>query len=105
MTHLKENLKIFLAIIVSFILVMILSKTIFIVPTPRININFIANLFKPSKNNLPAIAQMTPIAKGIYAKEDPINKTVYLRYTKDVQWNQQVINYNGQQIKLMIPKK
>lgn len=55
-------------------------------------------------SNIPA-SQMSMISKGVYAKEDEGLKTVYIRITQDANWDAQIIDYNGQKIKILIPKQ
>lgn len=54
--------------------------------------------------NIPA-SQMNSVAQGVYAKEDTNLKTVYIRMTNDVSWDAQIIDYQGQKIKILVPKQ
>ena len=103
-----SGIKIIFSLVASLIITIILSKTFFSFNTPRFNISYLAKLF-PKKNNygkfttIP-LSSMTPIAKGIYAKEDKELKTVYIRVTKDAEWQEKIIESNGHKILLRYPK-
>lgn len=111
------DLKIFSGLIVSLFLVIILSKFLFIFPTPRINPmfivdirNYLAHLFLPK--NIPAstfysqlpINELSTIAPGVYAKKDEKNNTIYIRFTKDAVWEDKVIVSEGKTFTIRYPK-
>ncbi len=107
-------------LVFSLLLTYVLSKTVFLASTPRINKTFFANL-KNLPNNLIAslsqksnnaakkfeslpVSALKPITKGIYAGEDDTGKVVYIRVTNDVEYEEKVINYEGRKIKVRFPK-
>jgi hypothetical protein len=47
---------------------------------------------------------MKKISKGVYAKEDKDLGTVYIKFTKDVRWEEKMITVNGQKILLRVSK-
>jgi hypothetical protein len=47
---------------------------------------------------------MKQISKGIYAKEDKELGTIYIKISKDIQWEEKIINVNGQKILLKVSK-
>jgi uncharacterized protein YycO len=101
-----SGVKIVFSLVVSLIITIILSKTLFSFNTPRFNISYLVRLFP--KNNYGKLAtiplsSMTQISKGIYAKEDKELKTVYIRVTKDAQWQEKIIESNGHKILLRYP--
>lgn len=128
----KNHLKLLLIMLGAFVFSSVLSKTIFLASTPRINkvfiakvINlpgtlmkntntFIANLGKPSLTvtqksklqefeRLPLTA-LKPVASGVYAKDDLQNNIVYIKMTSDMQFDEQVMTINGKQVKVRFPK-
>lgn len=58
----------------------------------------------PYKNLLTTpLSAMTPIAQGVYAKEDKDLKTIYVRITKEAKWEEKFIEINGQKILIRYP--
>lgn len=51
------------------------------------------------------VASLNLIATGIYAKEDKNSSTIYVRVTKDAQWEEKVIEIDGKKITLQFPKQ
>lgn len=119
--HKNTSTKIILALIVSFILTKLAVANIFLANTPVINkasiadkVNstkyFFASLFTKSSNQDFASIEKLPtsalksLATGVYAKEDAQGDVVYIRVTKDMQWEEKVITYNGKQITIRVPK-
>jgi hypothetical protein len=54
-------------------------------------------------NNLPLTA-MQQLSKGVYAYRDTSDNILYIKVTKDMEYEERVLNYNGKQIKLRFPK-
>lgn len=52
-----------------------------------------------------ATSQMDLVSSGVYAKEDTTLKTVFIRITQDASWDAQIIDYQGQKIKILVPKQ
>lgn len=110
--HISNYLKIGVALIVAFIVTSISTSTLFYPSYPRLNPQFLANIAKlfQKKNpydelkNLPLTA-MKKVSKGIYAIEKPTLNTVFVRITKDAEWNETIIEYNGKRFKILLPKK
>lgn len=115
MNRFKDFIKIISALVIAFIIVSLASSTLFIQPTPRINPLFfadiktyLADLF-PKKNSafsyssLPLNA-LTPLSKGVYAINDKVNKTIYIRFTNDVEWDEKVIQSEGKTYTIRFPK-
>ena len=130
----KEIVKIILSMVIALVIAQLSTRTIFMANTPRINKIFIAKLIKlpqsvlkstqefiaknsnkntvPStaslNNNLPQnnipVSAMKEVSKGIYAKEDTENNVFYIHITKDMEFEEKILNYNGKQIKLRFPK-
>lgn len=125
------HLKIGLALFIGLVLTNFLSRSVFIANSPAINKAFISglqmlpqNLFNSSTKqqaqpvakktvpsetptsfsfeNLP-VSALKFLGKGIYAKEKN-NNVVYIRVTKDVEFEEKDITYNGKVIKVMFPK-
>lgn len=48
---------------------------------------------------------LNKVAQGVYAKEDSETNTVYIRLTKDIQWETRTIDWNGKKIQALFPKK
>lgn len=111
------KIKILLAVMFSFVVSRFLSNTVFISGSTRVNTAFfaqipsyISSVFRPAQNvdfarirSLPNTA-LKSVGKGVYAKDDETGKFVYIRVTKDAQWEERIINYNGKQIKVSFPK-
>ena len=115
----QAKIKIIFVLIISFILAGFVSKNLFLANSPRINETFLANLkawpqdliasivnrgqpdYKKFEN-LPVTA-LKPVASGVYAGEENGN-VVYIRVTKDAQYEERVINYEGKQITIRVPK-
>lgn len=131
--QITQKTKIFLAILISLVIVTLTSNVIFIANTPRLNKLFLTELInlpqtvvdnskafltslglsqkEKNKNeaiknlsNLP-LSQLKPIAKGVYAKEDISNNIYYVRVTKDADFEERIIDYRGQKIKIRFPKR
>ncbi len=50
------------------------------------------------------LSAMTKMSKGVYAKEDKELGTVYIKITKDAEKTEQIIESNGQKIKIVYIK-
>lgn len=44
------------------------------------------------------------MSKGVYAKEDKKTNIVYIRITKDAEWEEKTVTIDGKLTKIMIPK-
>ncbi len=127
----NQKVKIVLTIAMALILSSGLSNTIFLASTPRINkpslaklknlpgtlvnnsANFLASLFNPRDkiikekigqfSTLP-VSSMQRIGTGVYAQEDKKDNVVYIRVTKDAQWDERQINFQGKIITVRFPK-
>ncbi len=69
---------------------------------------FITSFFQKNTIDFAKIEQLPvsalkPIGKGIYAKEEN-GDVVYIRVTKDVEFEEREINYEGKKIKVRFPK-
>jgi len=123
-----RKVKIIGALIVSLLFVMFISKIVFVDNTPKVSVNFLANLRNApllvweSLSSLGKTSSMkkeialkklrdlpdsslNTIAQGVYAKEDTTNKVVYIRVTKDAQWEERQIMLDGKPTTIRIPKK
>lgn len=108
-----------------------LSNNVFIAKSPKVNKAFFANLrylpldivnntqqflasiFNPMDqitkkkldefNKLP-VSALNTIGKGVYAKEDRENNIVYIKVTKDAEWEEKEINFQGKIMKVRFPK-
>lgn len=124
----NRKIKIIGALTVSLLFVMFISKFIFIDNTPKVSVNFLANLknapllvweslssLGKSSSMKKEIAlkklrdlpdsSLNTIAQGVYAKEDATNNVVYIRVTKDVVWEEREITLDGKLTKIRFPKK
>lgn len=128
---LLQRIKLLAIIGGAFILSSIVSKTVFLAGTPRINTlffaqlrdtprqvvvntqNFIAALQGNPANSetrtlqqfmqLPSTA-LNQIGTGVYAKEDNINNIIYIRVSPDAQFKEQTITMNGKTVTIRVPK-
>lgn len=128
--NINRQIKTIIVLIAAFIITSTLSRTVFVANTTRINKAFIAELkdfpqhaFRQLKRyyasrqtpptpqkktdfaaieNLPNTA-LKSVAKGVYAHEEDGN-IVYIRMTKDVEFEEKEINYEGKKIKVRFPK-
>ncbi len=129
----KFKIKIISALVFSLVISSVLTQTIFFANTPMINKsflakiinfpstvlessrNFIASLINRSnisQNQATAIQQfkqlpvtaLKSVTKGIYAQEDKANNIIYVRVTKDVEYESRVFNVNGKQVTVHFPK-
>ncbi len=87
------------------------SGTIFIANSPRINKVFIVSLVTRQKETATAKeyqrlpdSALNRITTGVYAKEDKANNAVYIRITDNVEYDERIIEVNGQQMKVRFPK-
>lgn len=131
MNNKKYYFKVFGVLIFAFVIANMMSTTVFMAKTPRINKFFLAGLANlPNKlianlasvNNgskkidrvqqnqavdqmkqLPASA-LNSVAPGVYAKDDENNNIIYIRITKDAQWEERTVNVDGREMKLRFPK-
>lgn len=133
MNHINIKIKLFIILIVAFIGTQVISKTIFLSNSPRLNPaffialrnapftlidttrNFLASLDqKQSVSNsqktafqkleqLPVTA-LNKVGTGVYAQGDTANKVIYIKITKDAEWEEKTIIYNDKQIKVRFPK-
>jgi len=124
------QIKTLLSLVAAFILASSLSHMVFVANTPRINKTFIAKLKDfPSQalrqlkryyasRQMPSIPEkktdfaaieklpdtaLKSVAKGVYAHEED-GDIVYIRITKDVEYEEREINYEGKKIKVRFPK-
>jgi hypothetical protein len=106
-----QKLKIIIIMLFALVIVKTSSGTIFIANSPRINKAFIASLITPQKETitvkeyrqLPDSA-LNRITAGVYAKEDKANNVIYIRVTDDVEYDERIIEVNGQQTRVRFPK-
>lgn len=126
----KKFLIIF-ALFFSLIISGFLTNNVFIANSPTINKSFLTNLkYLPSDlfnntqrflasifnpidpqtkkkldefNKLP-VSALNTIGKGVYAKEDRENNIVYIKVTKDAEWEEKEINFQGKIVKVRFPK-
>ena len=130
MIHLKSKIRfsnkviILLALFFSLIISGFLANTVFIAGSPKINPDFFTNLinaprqfvaliFNPMDqatkkkvdefNKLP-ISALNSMGTGVYAKADKANNVVYIRVTKDAEWEEREINFQGKIMKVRFPK-
>ncbi len=126
----NRQIKTIIVLIVAFVIASSLSRTVFIANTPRIYKTFIAKLIEfpqqalrqlkryyasnqtptaPKKQTDFAAIEKLPdtalksVAKGVYAHEEDGN-IVYIRVTKDAEFEEKEINYEGKKIKVRFPK-
>ncbi len=126
----KIQIRTLLALVAAFVIASSLSRTVFVANTPRINKAFIAKLkdfpqqaFRQLKryyasNQAPAAptkktdfaaieklpdTALKSVAKGVYAHEEN-GDVVYIRVTKDAEFEEREINYEGRKIKVRFPK-
>lgn len=120
MNNLFQKLKIIIVLLLALLLTNTLSKTVFLANTPRIDKafftnlktlpnNFIASLSRKPANTIKKfeslpITALKPMTEGVYAAEDETGKIVYIRVTKDVEYEEKIINYEGKKIKVRFPK-
>lgn len=60
-------------------------------------------IYPQNNNNIP-INVTNQVSKGIYAKEDESDNTIYIHITKEMEFEEQILYYNGKQTKLRFPK-
>lgn len=121
--HKGFAIKIIGTLVVAFVFSRALSNSVFYASTPRINQEAIVRSFNSSKMfiasifnrqnsaqvNIAALQKLPDnalksIAIGVYAKENDQGNPIYIRVTKDVQWQDQTITYNGQPVTVSFPK-
>lgn len=126
MKHTNTKIKLALILVFAFVSTHIISKTVFLANSPRINKQFLSALINNSrtffanlgkntslsdnqKNALQQIEKLpstalNQVSSGVYAKEDKKNNVIYIRITKDAEWEERIIVMDGKEIKVRFPK-
>lgn len=129
-TIIKKNIfivKIVLSLSIAFVVVGFVSKPFFLANTPRLNKDFIGRLVHipgliayriqislfgiPSKTYTPDFASieklpnsaLIEISKGVFAKEEQ-GEIVYIRVTKDVEYEEMKVILDGKKTTIRVPK-
>jgi len=122
----NDKIKIFGILALAFFFMRLLSGTVFLSNSPRLNssfflalknktFNFLASLSVKSKVNGTANAALKSLEQlpsstlrsvgtGVYAKEDTSSDVIYIRIDKNAEWEEKIISLDGRQIKIRVPK-